>query len=789
MSDLQRYRREVVYNQPPKHGPPGGYPAYPASGGGDSQEQLEKMIDLLYKGKWFIIVSLILAIAGAAAYTYTRTPVYATSAIVMLNGNEQTSRMSARGISGFGSSQWGRSPSTELMLLNNSQDLPMTIAGRLLNEVRPERGAQAFVRPWIISAQGDTLSQQAIARSIKSMVSFSGDRENGVLRFRARSAEPMRAYIIANMFAGEYVELTKNTSRASMTASKEFLEEQLQEREAELRSVEREIETYLRERGTVSVEGDGAQLNSQVTALRTRRDQLEIEMERRKATIDALEQRLEELQPGLAEGIASTKQQDLELAQNRLGELKAQRQEFLTRNSNATKNDPRLRETNQQIRQLEEMIQGLSEEFISEVMASGEVPGDSSGTSALEEAVSLRQQIASEKIAINGLKAEIEALQPYVEEYRAELKQAPGESLQMSRLRRDQQRASRMYEYVLQQLQEIRLQEQSELGYASLIAAAEPPSEPVWPDHWRHLMMGALFGLGVGVGTAFLRQKFDNRIYQPDELEALGYNTTIVPDMQKLIKSEHDGKTLIERGSRKMNTGLMALHKPASSVAEAYRQLRTNLQLGLRSQGAKTIVVTSPGIGEGKTTTSANLAVAYARGGAKTLLIDADMRRPQVHNYLGLPLQPGLYQSLKTNGELDLESLGTGIENLSALTAGAASGGDAAELVSSKQFEKRLKAFQNRFDVIIIDTPPTLAVTEAKLLVARANATVIVARAGKTREKELDRTIDELDRAGANIMGLVLNGFNLAMAYNYRYRYRDYTTYGHYPDYAHGEAA
>jgi len=789
VSDLQRYRQEVVYNRPPQQGPPGGgYPGYPGGNGQNSQDQFEQIIDLLYKGKWIILASLVLAVGVAAAYTYTQTPEYQTSALVMLNG-QGNQQMSVQGMPGFGSSQWGRSPSTELMLLNNSQKLPVAVAERFLNDVRPTEGAQAFVRPWVISAQGDTLSKEQVARRIRSSIGFSTDGENGVIRFRSVSANPMRAYVLANMFASEYVELTKTTSRAGMTASKEFLENQLEEREAELRQVENRIETYLREKGTVSVEGDGAQLNSQVTALRTRRDQLEIEMERRKATIAALEQRLKELQPGLAEGLASTKQQDIELAQGRLGELKAQRQEFLTKNPNASEDDPRLRETNQQIEKLNQMIRQLSDEYLSEVMATGEVPGDSSGTSALSEAVSLRQQIAGENIAISGLEAEIEALQPYVEEYRAELKQAPGESLQMSRLRRDQQRASRMYEYVLQQLQEIRLQEQAELGYASIIANAEVPQSPFRPQSWRHLMMGAFFGLALGMGLALLRYQFDNRLYKPDELEALGYNTTIVPDMQKLIKSEYSGKALIERGSRKMNTGLMALHKPASSVAEAYRQLRTNLQLGLRSGGAKTIVVTSPGIGAGKTTTSANLAVAYARGGAKTLLIDADMRRPQIHNYLGLALQPGLYQSLKADEPVDAPQLETGIENLSALTAGAASGGDAAELLSSKRFDERLEDFKRQFDVIIIDTPPTLAVTEAKLLVARANATVVVTRAGETRDKELDRTIDELERAGANIMGLVLNGFNLAMAYNYRYRYRDYTTYGHYPDYARGEAA
>jgi capsular exopolysaccharide synthesis family protein len=227
----------------------------------------------------------------------------------------------------------------------------------------------------------------------------------------------------------------------------------------------------------------------------------------------------------------------------------------------------------------------------------------------------------------------------------------------------------------------------------------------------------------------------------------------------------------------------VTLHQGSSPSTEAYRQLRTNLQSSLNGGLSKVVLITSPGVGEGKSTTAANLAVALAKAGRRTLLLDADMRRPQIHNFASRSLEPGLYQILQDGMAFDPSGMETHTENLFAIPAGRVIGGSASELLDQPRMGELLGALREHFDVIIIDTPPTLAVSEAKQLAPKADATLMVVRAGETKERDLDLAVQELQRVGGRIIGVVLNGFNLDMAYGYKYRYSGYSQAGQYAEY------
>lgn len=782
MSDVQPYRKNELYYQRPGEGD--FYSAPPSQGG---KEQLEEVIDLLYKEKWVIISIFLLVFAASVAYTYTQKTEYEASSMVMISG---TSMNASSGSSSNNANamtyaspdmQWGRSASTELTLLQNSVELPQSVASRLL-ELQGEE--QRGLGPFLTTAEGDTLSQERLTRRVRSSMSF-GRTSDGLIIFRAVTASPYASKHLANLYAEEYVTLTQRVSRASLVASRQFLQNQLQAQESDLQSVEQRIQTYLSQKGTASIEAEGTRLTQQVAQMENRRDELEIELQRRQATVDALTSRLEDIQPQLAQSVSSTVSEDIELVQQKIAELKATRQEAMVRNPEweDPENRPELQQINSQIRRLQETVNELSQEYVNQVVSAEGAADSATSSDGLQRAIALKQQIASEQVAITGLQAELEAMDNYVEQYRGELTNIPGESIQIDRLRRERERIEQTYNYISQRLQEVRIREQGELGYASMIAQASMGS-PDQPQAQRTLILGAFLGLLFGMGVALLRYKFDNRLFKPDQIEDRGYNVTIVPDMEDLLESEFEGQALIERDGRTMATSLVTLHDATSHVTEAYRQLRTNVQYSLADRPSNVVLVTSAGVGEGKSTTASNLAVAFARAGSRTLLIDADMRRPQVHNFFGLSLEPGLHQLLQ--GQLDLVSGNTdvGVPNLSVVTAGKVSGGDASELIGSHRMQELLSAVRDRFDVIIVDTPPALAVTEAKILAPKANATLLIARAGETKEKELDYAVRELERVGGQVLGVVLNRFSVDMAYGYKYRYRDYSEYGHYASYA-----
>jgi capsular exopolysaccharide synthesis family protein len=781
VNDLQPYPNNDI------RGRTGQEPYYggPPHGARSGKEQLEEVIDFLYKGKWTIVLVFTIVFSGFAAYTYVQEPEYGASSLVMISSANTTSSGSANSSdpTRFASPdmQWGRSPSTELTLLQNSVELPRSVAEHLMNL---QGDNSAGLDALLTTPEGDSLSHEQLARRIRAAMSF-GLTSDGLIRFRAVTTSPQASQLLADLYVREYIALTRSVSRASLVASREFLSNQLQKHEEDLQNVEQKIQNYLRDQGTASIASEESRLTGQVSQMQSRRDELEIELERRKATLQALQANLSDIQPQLAQNMASTMTQDIELVQQKIAELKATRQEAMVRNPEWERPEerPELAEVNRQIQRLQEEVDRLSRDYVNQVVSAEGSSADASESGGLQRAVAMKQQIASEQVAITGLEAELEALDQQVQAYRSELLDIPGESIQIQRLQRERERTEETYNYISQRLQEVRIREEGELGYASIISQASL-GQSVQPQPHRTLILGAFFGLMMGTGLALLRYKFDNRLFKPDDIEERGYNVTIVPDMQPLLKSEHQGEALVKRNGRKVATSLVTLHNATSHVTEAYRQLRTNVQYNLTGAASNVVLVTSAGVGEGKSTTAANLAVAFARAGSKTLLIDADMRRPQMHNFFGLSLEPGFYQLLQGGRSFAMGSMDVGIDHLSVLTAGQASGKDAAELIQSDAMQELLNSARERFDMIIVDTPPVLAVTEAKILAPKANASLVVTRAGETKEKELDYAVRELQRVGGQVLGVVLNKFNLSDAYGYKYRYRDYSSQGHYASYA-----
>lgn len=763
------------------YGDPYGAPPQPA----DSKEQLERMIDILHRGKWIILGVFVLGVALSALYAYQQDTSYRSTSLVMLAGEGQRRSQSEDELFSQSSpwAQWGRSIQSELLLLRNSEELARDVAQRLVR--LPDR-YDAQLQSLVLTAEGDSLTEQQLAQQIRGVVQFgaSGDR---LIQVQAVTATPQNAPLLANFFAEEYVRFAQRMSRSSLAASRDFLQAQLARQESELNTIEQRIEQYLSGRGTVSIESQGSQLISKMGQLETRRDQIDIELERRRAALEALRTSLETMRPQLAASLSSTVSQELALVQEKLAEKKAERQVALLNNPEwqDAENPQALRRINQQIQTLEQRASALSEEYVAQTIQSGGMRSDSmvGGDDALSQAVSLQQSITSEQVAIAGLQAERDAIETQIQQYQAELRTVPGESIRIEKLRRDRERVASMYDYITQRLQEVRIRLEGEQGYATVVAEAGSV-QPVHSSRQRTLMLGAFFGLALGIGVVLLRSKFDNRVFKPDQLEEKGYNATIVPDMTPMIKAEYGGRVLVRLdGKKKVPTRLVTLHRSNSPSTEAYRQLRTNLQSSLNGGGSKVVLITSPGVGEGKSTTAANLAVALAKAGRRTLLLDADMRRPQVHNFASRSLEPGLYQILQNGMTFDPSGMETHTENLFAIPAGRVIGGSASELLDRPQMGALLGALREHFDMIIVDTPPTLAVSEAKQLAPKADATLMVVRAGETKERDLDLAVQELQRVGGRVIGVVLNGFNLDMAYGYKYRYSGYSKAGQYVEY------
>lgn len=300
-------------------------------------------------------------------------------------------------------------------------------------------------------------------------------------------------------------------------------------------------------------------------------------------------------------------------------------------------------------------------------------------------------------------------------------------------------------------------QQQPAVKPIQVASAALPPPAPLASHRLTAIALGGFGGLLVGVMLALLMQYLDQGLMTEEDVrERLGLPTlAVIP----AFGANASG------GRQRHQTAL---------AAEAYRRLRTNLMFSSLDTQMRSMVVTSVRAGEGKTRTSANLAVVMAAAGERVLLVDADLRKPMQHRVFGQPLQHGTSEFLLNTARAGSEASNgwrpTKYENLSLLTAGVIPP-NPSELLASKTTVAALRGLEHQFDLVIVDTPPAQLVTDALSVAASTSATVLVVEAGRTDAQQAKRSIEALRAVGANVIGVVLNKARRRSLASYSYYY------------------
>jgi succinoglycan biosynthesis transport protein ExoP len=289
------------------------------------------------------------------------------------------------------------------------------------------------------------------------------------------------------------------------------------------------------------------------------------------------------------------------------------------------------------------------------------------------------------------------------------------------------------------------------------VQSAPTPTDPVSPRTALNLALGALLALGAALGLALLREVLDTRIRSTRDLE----DTT-----------DHPILGVIGFDAKAKQRPLVVHQDPTSARAEAYRALRTNLQFVQVDSRDRVVVVTSSLPGEGKSTTTANLAIALADTDQRVLLIDADLRRPRLDQYLGVEGAVGLTDVLIGRAGLADAVQNWGHNHLYVLPAGRTPP-NPSELLDSKAMASLLDQLTPEFDWVIIDAPPLLPVTDAAVLASKASGVIIAVAAGKTTEHQLGSALERLETVGAPVSGVVLTMAPTRDRGSYGYGYED----------------
>jgi succinoglycan biosynthesis transport protein ExoP len=314
-----------------------------------------------------------------------------------------------------------------------------------------------------------------------------------------------------------------------------------------------------------------------------------------------------------------------------------------------------------------------------------------------------------------------------------------------------------------QQLSQILPAEKLLVG--QVVEPALLPSEPVSPDHLRNAVLALLVGLLLGVGVAFLRERLDDRLRGRLDLEAHAGAPVlaVVPRVGSWRK----------RGE----TPLVSLAEPRSTSSEAYRTLRTSLLFAASQQGLKTILVTSPQAGEGKTATSSNLAVVLAQAHKRVILLSADLRKPRVHKFFEVSNEVGLTSVLIGEAKPWEAVKDVGLDYLKIVPSGPIPG-NPAELLGSDAMGRLLEQFREVADFVVIDSAPALVVSDALAVAPFVDTALFVADAESTTRGAVTHARSQLEQVNVKFIGAVLNNFDPSKGrispyyYSYYYQYR-----------------
>ena len=349
---------------------------------------------------------------------------------------------------------------------------------------------------------------------------------------------------------------------------------------------------------------------------------------------------------------------------------------------------------------------------------------------------------------VTGLTERKKALDSALAKYNNELKGLPQKELEIARLMRDQKVADTTYVMLLEKLNEVKISEAMKTSNAKLVSPAVPPSDPVRPKKLLNILMGLIVGLMCGSGVAFLIEYFDVSVKSTEEAKQItGLSLLGIIPLMKQRKKDAPFEYLIT------NTD------PRSSVSEAFRTLEVDIKFSSSEMGGKVVLFTSALPGEGKSSTVSNYAIIKAQGGHRTVLIDADMRKPLLDKLFSVTSKKGLSDVLVGDAPVEDVLQKTVINGLDIVPAGIIPP-NPASLLESPQLKTMLDYLSSKYDSVLIDSPPLVGLPDALHLCGMADGVVLVIAYGKSSRPVIKEAKDILVNSKAKMLGFVLTMFD-----------------------------
>jgi capsular exopolysaccharide synthesis family protein len=601
-------------------------------------------------------------------------------------------------------------------------------------------------------------------------------KDTEILEIFINAPSAWEAASIANIIATEYQLYSRDYNRQEIASLRRFIQEQLRSQKEKLRNSEENLKLFKQENNIYALDEQVSQRVTEIAEIEALLSLAKVDRNSLLQRERTIKEQIDDRRENLSDDIVSLTSAYFMALQAELAQKKAEKVKYEVQVAGSVDVDRRL--ISGELVKLDRQITAIEEKLREEGKRVVE-------SNLVENPFSMTQQLLENYLAVQtevqAVTSRIQTLGDLLREMDFDYQNLPEKELQLARLERERLVDEETNMLLHQKLEETRIAEAGESENARILDAALQPEVPIKPKTRLNLIIGLLLGLGVGVGIVFLLEFLDNSVKSIEEIErrdmkVLGVIPTIATDeLEKKLEARPD-QSIESIEGRRIENRLITHLDPKSPISEAYRSIRTNIQFASIGQETKSLVVSSSGPKEGKSTTVANLAITMAQLGNKTLLIDADLRRPVVHSIFGIPKDDGLTQYLLQASSLDKAIKKTLIEGLDVMPCGLLPP-NPSELLSSKAMDDLLVKIKQEYQIVLLDAPPVIAVTDAAVLSSKVDGTLLVVKAGKTRREAFDRACGLLHSVDANIVGVVLNSIRAEGKYGTPYYYY-YSYYG-----------
>ena len=720
-----------------------------------SQESaLREYMRVLIKRKWMVI-ACILGIFGATLVASLRqTPVYEAVGRIAVNRPDPN-------IISFKDSMPVYDyldPSdldTEVRILQ-SDLLALQVVRQLNFDKRPEFGGQPDRQlPNLVAdpLQGDSMRTTALLGGFKGNLHVSLIPNTRIIEIHYRSADPQLAASAVNTLVATYIEQNFKTKFESTMQASDWLSKQLVDLQMKVETSQEKLVRYQKEHEILGTDEKQNittakldELNKELTGAESDRMQKEAAYRQtQSADPEAVAAAISSDAPGNTTSVGSGL---IDKLREQQASLKIQIADLSTQFGPAY---PKVAQLNNQLKEIDRQFQSETRKAVDHLRGQY--------LAALQRENMLRDAFEKQKQQANKLNES---------------------AIEYSLLKRDAETNRTLYEGLLEKMKEAGVSAGLRSNNIKVLDPSRVPMAPVEPNIPRNLLFALVLGITSGVGLAFLLENMDNTVRTTEQAQVISALPSLgmIPLGSKSPASGHGVKQLTLASSKEA-VEIVTQTRPQSQMAESYRALRTSLLLSSLGAPPKVIMVTSARPQEGKTTTAINSAIVLAQKGVKVLLVDADLRRPSVHKTLGMGPRSGLSNVLTGSATLQQAiAVSPVLPNLFILPAGTPPP-NPAELLASTNMKDVLDELREQFDHVVVDTPPTLSVTDAVVLSPRVDAIILVIRSGQTTKQALRRARDILMQVNAHVTGVLLNAVDLSSP-DYYYYYEYQGKYTHY---------